>query len=440
MLKKLFLVILVAIFAAGCSSQKTAVSAPKTAANDQKTSSGFNDYNKVITANAVSDDGLFKTHRVNDKLYYEIPDSLFGKDLLLVSRIAKVPNNFGGGYVNAGSKVNEQVVRWYKRDNQVDMKVVSFENQSDPESPINYSVEANNFFPILFSSKIAAYRKDSTAVVIEVDGLFEEDIQALSGISPKLKKRYKVKKLDKERSFIESVKSFPKNIEVQHVMTYEAEEPPENDQAGTISLLMNQSMILLPKDKMQPRIADDRVGWFTTKKYDYNSDALKSDDYEILRRWRLVPKDIEAYKRGELVEPVKPIVYYLDPGTPEKWRPYFKKGIEDWNVAFEKAGFKNAIIAKDPPTKEEDPEFSPEDARYSVVRYVASTTRNAVGPSVSDPRTGEIIESDIIWYHNHLRSYRNRFMIEAGAQNPNARTLDTPEAEIGEMMRMVIAH
>ena len=440
MLKKLFPVILVAIFAAGCSSQKNAVSLPKTAENEQKKSNNIKDYDKVITSSAITDDGLFKTHRVEDKLYYEIPDSLFGADMLLVSRIAKVPNNFGGGYVNAGSKVNEQVVRWYKRDEQVDMKVVSFENQSDPESPINYSVEANNFFPILFSSKIAAYNKDSTAVVIEVDGLFEEDIQALSGISPNLKKRYKVKKLDKSRSFIQSVKSFPKNIEVQHVTTYEAEEPPESDQAGTISLLMNQSMILLPKDKMQPRIADDRVGWFTTKKYDYNSDALKSDDYEIIRRWRLVPKDIEAYKRGELVKPVKPIVYYLDPGTPEKWRPYFKQGIEDWNVAFEKAGFKNAIIAKDPPTKEEDPEFSPEDARYSVVRYVASTTRNAVGPSVSDPRTGEIIESDIIWYHNHLRSYRNRFMIEAGAQNPHARTLNTPEAEIGEMMRMVIAH
>ncbi|WP_031426626.1 zinc-dependent metalloprotease [Flavimarina sp. Hel_I_48] len=440
MLKKLFSIIPVLLFVVGCSTQKEAVSASKTGENEQKLPNGIKYYDKVITAKAITDDGLFKTHRVDEKLYYEIPDSLFGVDMLLVSRIAKVPNNFGGGYVNAGSKVNEQVVRWSKRDKQVDMKVVSFENQSDPESPINYSVEANNFFPILFSSKIVAYSKDSTAVVIEVNGLFEEDIQALSGISPRLKKQYKVKKLDKSRSFIESVKSFPKNIEVQHVATYEAEEPPENDQAGTISLLMNQSMILLPKDKMQPRIADDRVGWFTTKKYDYNSDELKSDDYEIIRRWRLVPKDMEAYKRGELVEPVKPIVYYLDPGTPEKWRPYFKKGIEDWNVAFEEAGFKNAIIAKDPPTKEEDPEFSPEDARYSVVRYIASTTRNAVGPSVSDPRTGEIIESDIIWYHNHLRSYRNRFMIEAGAQNPNARTLNTPEAEIGEMMRMVIAH
>jgi hypothetical protein len=199
-------------------------------------------------------------------------------------------------------------------------------------------------------------------------------------------------------------------------------------------------MVLLPDNQMMSRIADYRVGWFTLDKYNYNSEALKSDDYEIIKRWRLVPKDIEAYNRGELVEPVKPIVYYLDPATPLKWRPYFKQGIEDWNKAFEGAGFKNAIIAKDPPSKEEDPDFSPEDVRYSVVRYVASTTRNAIGPSVVDPRTGEIIESDIIWYHNHLRSYRNRFMIEAGAQNPNARTLQTPEKEIGEMMRMVIAH
>jgi hypothetical protein len=154
----------------------------------------------------------------------------------------------------------------------------------------------------------------------------------------------------------------------------------------------------------------------------------------------LEPKDKEAYLRGELVEPSKPIVYYLDPATPVKWRPYFKQGIEDWAQVFEKAGFKNAILAKDPPSPEEDPDFSPEDVRYSTVRYVASTTRNATGPSVSDPRTGEIIESDIIWYHNHLRSYRNRYLLETGAANPKARTLDTPEEEIGEMMRRVISH
>ncbi len=445
MLKRVSVIGLLAVISLGCQSQgqiagnqnknqSAEISTPK------KTNGTLKSYKEVITSEAKSDEGLFTTHFVGDKLYFEIPLNLLEKDMLLVSRIAKVPSGFGGGYVNAGSKVNEQVVRWTKRGQSVDMKIISFENQSDEESPIYQSVVANNFFPILYSTKISAYNRDSTAVVVEVNSLFENDIDAINGISPALKKRYKVKKLDSNRSYIESANSFPKNVEVKHVMTYEAEEPPERDQAGTISLMMNQSMILLPEDMMQPRLADYRVGWFTTKKYDYDSEELKSDDYEIIRRWRLEPKDVEAYKRGELVEPVKPIVYYLDPATPEKWRPYFKKGIEDWNVAFEKAGFKNAIIAKDPPSKEEDPEFSPEDVRYSVVRYVASTTRNATGPSVTDPRTGEIIGSSIIWYHNHLRSYRNRFMIEAGAQNPDARTLNTPEAEIGEMMRMVIAH
>lgn len=445
MIKKLSAIGFMAIVFLGCQSHRQITNTQSenkstSATNPKKDNDNIKPYQEIITSAAKSDEGLFTTHRVGEKLYFEIPLNLLNQDMLLVSRIAKVPAGFGGGYVNAGSKVNEQVVRWIKRGQNVDVKIISFENESDENSPIYQSVAANNFFPILYSTKISAYNRDSTAVVVEVNSLYEDDIEAINGISNSLKKKYKVKKLDQNRSYIESVQSFPKNIEVKHVMTYEAEEPPERDQAGTISLLMNQSMILLPDVKMQPRLADERVGWFSIQKYDYNSDELKSDDYKIIRKWKLVPKDIEAYERGELVEPVKPIVYYLDPATPEKWRPYFKKGIEDWNVAFEAAGFKNAIIAKDPPTKEEDPEFSPEDTRYSVVRYVASTTRNATGPSVSDPRTGEIIESDIIWYHNHLRSYRNRFMIEAGAQNPAARTLNTPETEIGEMMRMVIAH
>lgn len=439
MIKKLSVIGLVAVISLGCQSQGQVAQTPQPAAA-KKSNGELKAYKDVITPEAKSDEGLFTTHFVGDKLYFEIPTELFEKDLLLVSRIAKVPSGFGGGYVNAGSKVNEQVVRWTRRGNNVDVKVISFENQSEEGSPIYQSVTANNFFPILYSTKVVAINPESKAVLVEVNALFENDIEAINGISSSLKKQYKVKKLDQSRSYIESAHSYPKNIEVKHLMTYEAEEPPERGQAGTISLLMNQSMVLLPDDKMQPRLADDRVGWFTIKKYNYDSEELKADDYKIIRRWRLEPKDIEAYKRGELVEPVKPIVYYLDPATPEKWRPYFKQGIEDWNVAFEAAGFKNAIVAKDPPTKEEDPDFSPEDVRYSVVRYVASTTRNAVGPSVTDPRTGEIIGSSIIWYHNHLRSYRNRYMIEAGAQNPSARTLNTPEAEIGEMMRMVIAH
>ena len=273
-----------------------------------------------------------------------------------------------------------------------------------------------------------------------MDKLFTTDVAAISGLSSRLRQRYKVKKLDQSRSFINNIKSFPENIEVKQDFTYDASEPPSFSDTGSISLQMNQSMILLPEEPMTPRLNDPRVGFFTLSQIDYGSPKLKADQKRYIRRWRLEPKDPEAYARGELVEPVKPIVYYLDPGTPENLQKYIKQGIEDWQKPFETAGFKNAIIAKDAPTPEEDPEFSPEDIRYSVVRYVASTTRNAVGPSVSDPRSGEIIESDIIWYHNHLRSYRNRYLLETGAANPSARTLDTPDEEIGEMMRMVIAH
>lgn len=438
MLKRLSLLSFAAILTLGCKTQQPAP-ASADAAKPKPKDSKFKPYNEIITKDAVTDAGLFTTHRVDDKLYFEIPDSLLTKDMLLVSRIAKLPSDYGGGYVNAGSKVNEQVVRWERRDNKVDVKVISFENESDASSPITKSVTANNFYPILFSADIKTFAKDSS-LVVDVTDLYSKDISAINAVSARSRKEYGVRRLDSDRSYIESANSYPLNIEVKHVMTYEADSPPSRDQAGTLTFQMNQSMILLPDDKMQPRLEDPRVGWFSLRKYNYDSDELKSDDYRILKRWRLVPKDIEAYKRGELVEPVKPIVYYLDPATPMKWRPYFKQGIEDWNKAFEVAGFKNAIIAKDPPSAQEDPEFSPEDVRYSVIRYVASTTRNAVGPSVADPRTGEILESDVIWYHNHLRSYRNRFMIEAGAQNPNARTLNTPEEEIGEMMRMVIAH
>ncbi|MEL0275969.1 MAG: zinc-dependent metalloprotease, partial [Flavobacteriaceae bacterium] len=245
---------------------------------------------------------------------------------------------------------------------------------------------------------------------------------------------------DKKRSSIDSANSFPKNTEIRHTLTFKVNKPPRANRSNTFSFQINHSFIVLPEDPMPIRYEDERVGWFSLSKIDYSSDALKSDEYNIVRRWRLEPKDKEAYLKGELVEPIKPIVYYLDPATPLKWRKYFKQGIEDWNTAFEKAGFKNAIMAKDPPSKEEDPDFSPEDVRYSTVRYVASTTRNATGPSVSDPRTGEIIESDIIWYHNHLRSYRNRYLLETGAANPKARSLNTPEEEIGEMMRRVISH
>jgi len=405
----------------------------------KKKKGDFKAYDEVITEDAKSDEGLFTVHLLDDKVFYEIPDSMLGTDMLWISRIAATPPNLSP-YINAGSKVNEQVVRWERKDKKVLLKAISYTNVADEETPIYKSVQYNNFEPIIEAFSIEALNEDSTGVVIEVTDLFTDDVPVISGLSDGLRTRYKVRGLDGNRSFIDTVRSYPINIEVVHTQTYRASEPPSNARTNTLSLRMNQSMIMLPKDKMMPRLYDERVGWCTVSQYDYNSDALKADRKTYIRRWRLEPKDPEAYARGELVEPVKPIVYYLDPATPEIWRPYFIQGIEDWQAAFEVAGFKNAIIAKEPPSPEEDPEFSPEDARYSTVRYVASTTRNAVGPSVSDPRTGEILESDIIWYHNHLRSYRNRYMLETGAANPKARTLDTPEEEIGEMMRRVISH
>ncbi|MFD2907806.1 zinc-dependent metalloprotease [Flavobacterium ardleyense] len=398
------------------------------------------DYNQVITKQAVSDDGLFKSHKVDNKYYFEIPNILLNKEMLLVSRISKLPSGLGGGYVNAGSSANEQLIVWERFQDKVLIKVKSFASIANDSLPINISVKANNYEPTLYAFDIVAFAKDSSAIVIDVTKFYSSDVKALSGLTTQMRESYKVKSLDDSRSFITSVKSFPLNIEVIQDFTYIASNPSVLQNTETISLQMNQSMILLPEEPMQPRLFDKRVGWFTVNQYDYSSEALKSDKKTFIRKWRLEPKDVEAYNRGELVEPIKPIVYYLDPATPEKLRKYIKAGVEEWQKPFEGAGFKNAIICKDAPSKEEDPDFSPEDIRYSVIRYVASTTRNAVGPSVSDPRTGEIIESDIIWYHNHLRSYRNRYLLETGAANENARTLDTSDEDMGEMMQMVIAH
>lgn len=397
-------------------------------------------YSDFVKSSTKTDDGLFKVHNTNNKYIYEIPKTHFGKEMLLVTRIKDIPAGLGGGYVNAGSKINTQVVVWEQFQNKILLKVKSYNAVANDSLPIYKSVKANNLEPIIYAFDIKTQNTDSTAVLIDVTKFFTSDIKAISALPSFYRTRYKVRRLDASRSFINSIKSYPENIEVVQDFTYDASAPPSNSSTNTITIRVNQSMIVLPEDKMMPRIYDERVGYFSIGNVDYSSEALKADQKRYIRRWRLEPKDLAAYNRGELVEPIKPIVYYLDPGTPEKLRKYIKQGVDDWAKVFETAGFKNAIMAKYPPTKEEDPEFSMEDVRYSSIRYVASTTRNATGPSVSDPRTGEILESDIIWYHNHLRSYRNRYLLETGAANPSARTLDTPDEEIGEMMRMVISH
>ena len=397
-------------------------------------------YSDFVKSNTKTDDGLFKVHFTNNKFMYEIPKAHFGKEMLLVTRIKDIPAGLGGGYVNAGSKINTQVVVWEKFQNKILLKVKSYNAIANDSLPIYKSVKANNLEPIIYAFDVKTENQDSTSVLVDVTKFFTSDIKAISALPARYRRTYKVRRLDASRSFINSIKSYPNNIEVVQDFTFDADAPPSNSRTNTITIRVNQSMIVLPEDKMMPRIYDKRVGYFSIGNVDYSSEALKADAKRYIRRWRLEPKDINAYNRGELVEPIKPIVYYLDPATPDKLKKYIKQGVDDWQKVFETAGFKNAIMAKYAPTKEEDPEFSMEDIRYSSIRYVASTTRNATGPSVSDPRTGEILESDIIWYHNHLRSYRNRYLLETGAANPSARTLDTPAEEIGEMMRMVISH
>ncbi|MDG1385346.1 MAG: zinc-dependent metalloprotease [Flavobacteriaceae bacterium] len=397
----------------------------------------INPYDKVINKDAKSDDGLFKVHNIDNSFFYEIPDTLFDKEMLMVTRISKTASGVGFG----GGKQNTQVLRWQKKGKKVVLRVVSYEVFAADSLPVHEAVVNSNFEPVLYTFPIKAFSVDSTATVIEVTDLFNKDVKAL-GLPASSRKRYKVTRLESEKSFIENIKSYPKNIEARHVKTYAASEAPSNSSTGTISIEINNSMVLLPDNLMKRRYFDERVGWFARGQVDYGLGDQRSKELTFLDRWRLEVKDedLEKFKAGELVEPKKQIVYYVDRATPEKWRKYIKQGIEDWQVAFEAAGFKNAIIAADPPTAEEDSEWSPEDVRYSVVRYLASPIPNANGPHVSDPRTGEILESDINWYHNVMTLLRRWFFVQTAAINPEARMPEFKDEVMGRLIRFVSAH
>ncbi|PKA97419.1 uncharacterized protein DUF5118 [Flavobacteriaceae bacterium MAR_2009_75] len=396
-------------------------------------------YKKVITKDAKTDKGLFDVHVVDEDHFYEIPDSLFNKEMLMVSRISKTATGIGFG----GGKINTKVLRWEKKPTKVLLRVVSYNIYAADSLPVHEAVVNSNFEPVLHAFDIKAFKKDSLkpATVIQVNDFLEKDVMAL-GMPEGYRERYKVSRLDEARSYIESIKSYPLNVEARHVKTYLAKKPPSNGSLGSISVEINNSMVLLPETPMKRRYFDERVGWFTSGQTDYGLDVQESKTVKFLDRWRLEVKeeDKEKFKNGELVEPKKPIVYYVDRATPKKWIPYIKQGIEDWQVAFEKAGFKNAILAKDPPTPEEDPEWSPEDVRYSVVRYLASPIPNANGPHVSDPRSGEILESDINWYHNVMTLLRNWFFVQTAAINPEAQKVAFKDEIMGRLIRFVSAH
>ncbi len=446
----LFLVAVAAVWAGGCARAQSQAPTPQArqgqagpaaqqgdgaAARNRPQDRKPKPYKDVITAEAKTDSGLFQVHRIDDKLFFEIPTALLDQEMLLVTRIARTHTSIGYG----GEESNEQVMRWQRQDKKVLLRTATYVNVASDSLPIATAVRNSNFEPIVAAFDIEAFTPDSTAVVIEATPLFTKDVPVL-GFPASRREQYRIRRLDEARSYLVSARSYPRNVEVRHVLTYDAGLPPANASTSSISLEMNQSMILLPERPMMPRLYDERVGYFGVRQTDYGRDVQRAEERRYIARWRLEPSDTAAFRRGELVDPVKPIVYYIDPATPVKWRKHLKQGIEDWKVAFEAAGFRNAIRAADPPTPEEDPEFSPEDVRYSVIRYFSSDVQNAYGPHVSDPRTGEILESDIGWYHNVMNLVRNWFLIQTAAANPAARHVKFDDSLMGELIRFVAAH
>jgi len=408
-------------------------------------------FGDIITSKAISRKGLFTVHKVEDKYYFEIPDSIFGREILVVTRYSKTPA--GGNY--GGEEVNQQTIRWERGlQKNVLLRVETIVNMAtDSTGPMAKAVKNSNLDPIAAAFDIKAFGKDTTSVLIEVTDFFKGDNQAVS-LDPSIKRRYNLSGLASDRSYIKSIKTFPINTEISTVKTFISNPPPPGptlspfpsvtlpaaQEVGAVTMELNNSFILLPKIPMRKRIFDPRVGFFSSSYTIYGDNQQRVETSEFIHHYRLEPKteDIEKWKRGELVEPKKQIVYYIDPATPKKWRPYLIAGINDWQKAFEKAGFKNAIIGKEWP--ENDPTMSLEDARFCVLRYFASDIENAYGPNVADPRSGEILESHIGWYHNVMKLVHDWYFIQTAAVDSRARKMKFDDELMGDLIRFVSSH
>ncbi|KRT18201.1 zinc-dependent metalloprotease [Pedobacter ginsenosidimutans] len=396
-------------------------------------------YAEVITSKAISQKGLFIVHRVADKYFFEIPNTLMKKEILAVNRLSKSTPG-AGNY--GGEQVGARIVYWeLGPSNKLFLKVSATVSIADSTDMISKAVASSNLNPIMAAFPIKAKSKDSSAVVIDVTDFLISETPLLSFDSEN-KKAYNLGAQIADRSYIESVKSFPINTEVKSIRTYNAigGKLPAASEAGVVTLGMNTSFVKLPENPMRKRIYDARVGFFASTNIRYKDEQQRVEQEVFVHRWRLEPKeeDLERFKKGELVEPKKQIVYYIDPATPKKWRPYLIAGINDWQKAFEQAGFKNAIIGKEWP--EADTTMSLDDARFSVIRYFASPQQNAYGPNIADPRTGEILESHVGWYHNVMNLVHRWYMIQAGAIDPKARKNKFDDELMGQLIRFVSSH
>lgn len=423
----------------------------KSSAKNDESKNGPKPYKDVITDKAKTDSGLFIVHKVEDKYYFEIADSLIGREWLALTKTAKVPTATG---LYGGEEANRQTLRWEKGpDNKLFLRGIAYINIASDTLPISTAVKISNTEPIVAAFDIKALSKDSSAVVIEVTDFFKGDNPAVSMPSA-FKKSLGLSSQSMDRSFINSMRSYPVNTEIRTTKTYTVSGPaagftpigmpvtslPTADIGGVVTIEVNVSMVMLPRVPMTRRFWDERVGYYREGYYNYGLDEQRASTENFIDRWRLEPKpeDVEKMKRGELVEPAKPIVYYIDPATPVKWRKYLKLGIEDWQKAFEQAGFKNAIIAKDWP--EQDSSMSLEDVRFSVIRYFASEILNAYGGSVTDPRSGEMLQSNIGWYHNVMKLLYNWYLMQAGTSDVRAQKRKFDDALMGDLVRFVSSH
>ncbi|MCM0668059.1 zinc-dependent metalloprotease [Flavobacterium tyrosinilyticum] len=395
---------------------------------------GMQAYNKIITDKAKNKSGLFTVSQVDTKYYFQIPDSLFNRYMLVVTRYLSTPEGFGNF---GGEKANEQTIYFEKgSNNTVYLRSLQYrQDVRSSDSMLAKALEGSNENPIVAAFPIKTTNPDTKDVVIEVTDVFKKD-NAMFSIGSQDKTEKKLTSLADDKSFVESIDAYPINIETKTTKTYTS----STSSSGSITLRLNTSIVLLPKTPMRKRFFDERVGYFANKYVLFDDDEQRAQKKFIVQRYRLEPKDkdIKKYLRGELVEPKKQIVYYIDPATPKKWRPYLIAGINDWQKAFEAAGFKNAIVGKEWP--EDDKTMSLEDARYSVVRYLASETPNAYGPRISDPRSGEIMESHVGWYHNVMKLVQRWYMIQAGPLDPRARKMHLDDELMGQLIRFVSSH
>jgi hypothetical protein len=417
-------------------------------------SAGPRPYSEVITAKARTTRGLLIAHRVDDKYYFEIPDSLLNRDILVVNRIAKAPAGARAGFLGyAGDEISENVITFEKGPaNRIFLRSISYNEMGRDSAGMYQSVLNSNLQPIAAAFPVAAYHTDSLtnakSTVIEMTDYMMGDNDILF-FDARIKRSLGLSQFQKETSYIIDVKAFPNSVEIQTAKTYMRTPPPPPGQPAAASFgasgspttfELNSSMILLPKVPMKPRYFDPRVGYFATGYTDFDLNPQGVEDVRMITRWRLEPKpgDEEKYLRGELVEPAKQIVYYIDPATPKKWVPYLIQGVNDWNVAFEKAGWKNAIVAKVAPVN--DPAWNLEGAGYSAIVYKPSDVANASGPHVHDPRSGEILETHINWYHNVMNLVRDWYFIQTAAVDPQARTMNFSDELMGQLIRFVSSH